>query len=53
MKDVIVKLLGFYVEYRMHINQMKSDFWRHINHEWFFKPLTHEEFMKLLGGDNK
>lgn len=53
MKNVIVKLLGFYIEYRMHVNRMKTDFWRHIDGEWFHKPMTHEEFMKLVGGDKK
>ena len=47
MKGVILKLLGFYVEYRKYLNWLKMDFWKSIDNEWFHKPLSHEEVMKL------
>lgn len=53
MKDIIVKLLGFYVEYRLHLNGVKKSFWTRIDREWFHKPLSHDEFMKLVRGENK
>ena len=53
MKDIIVKLLGFYVEYRKYLNRLKMDFWKSIDNQWFHKPLTQEELMKLIGGNKK
>lgn len=53
MKNVIIKLLGLYVEYRWNLNQMKADFWRRIDTEWFHKPLTRDEYMKLIRGEKK
>ena len=53
MKDVIVKVLGFYVEYRRHLNQTKAEFWKRIDFEWFHKPLTNDDIMKLVRGYKK
>lgn len=53
MKDVIVKLLGFYVEYRKYLHRLKMDLWKSIDNEWFHTPMTQAEIMKLVRGDKK
>lgn len=53
MKDVIIRLLGFYVAYRTDLHGVKKRFWTMIDREWFHKPMSHDDFMKLMRGENK